>query len=667
MSYKEDTICGVFYNQAQRFGDSRVFLMARFDNDGEPSKEYHSMTWTQARHAVMGFAGGLITLGVKTADKVAIFAESRPKWIVSNLAIMSCGAVEVPLYGTLTEDELFFMLENSESSVVIVSDRKKARMALKAKEKNPKIKDVICMCVWEGQRPEGLYTFNEVIAMGYEKTDMSQVEERIAALDPGDTASIIYTSGTTGRPKGAMLSHANWVANMHQSSASTLMRREAKKGANMLHLVHLPLCHVFGRTADYHVGALVQGGTLAFETDFSRIAKTMQELRPNVIISIPRLFEKIYDTIHSVVSRQNKLAGWVFAWAFRQGDKFADAMSRGVRLSILDLTLFGLANLLVFNRIRSMAGMDRLVLAISGGGKLSKEVCVFIRSLGIQLAEGYGLTETTPVINFNEPEFRDMDTDNTNWWLDKMIDWTVDVMVLKQAKGKSPYTSLFRLLKLVIAYESVAYRLQIKPGAVGRTVKWTEEKLAPDGELLVKGPQVFKGYWKLPKETKEAFTPDGWFMTGDIGEWDKDGFLSITDRKKELFVTSGGKNIAPHPIELVLISMPYIEQACLTGDGRKYLTALIVPDIKELKRFAKTKGIPVDDMAAMMEHPEVKTLMSDQVDQVNNRLAGYEQVKYFRVLNNPFSVEGGELTPTMKMKRRIINDRYKGKVEEMYK
>lgn len=276
------------------------------------------------------------------------------------------------------------------------------------------------------------------------------------------------------------------------------------------------------------------------------------------------------------------------------------------------------------------------------------------------------MTETSPVINFNEPEFKDFDPNTASPFMSKMIDRTVYLMVTQQAQGKSPYTNPIRSLKLSLAYNTAAHKLQVKPGSVGRPVLRTEEKIADDGEILVKGPQVFKGYWNMPEATKEAFTEDGWFKTGDIGEFDQEGFLAITDRKKELFVTSGGKNIAPHPIELSLTVKPYIEQVCLVGDARKYITTLIVPDFPEVKRFAKANNIPFDSDKELIDRPEIQKLFGKQVGEVNGTLPRYEQIKYFKVLDKTFSVETGELTPTLKLKRRIILEKYKDLIEKMY-
>lgn len=667
MAYRTDTLCGIFHNQVLRYGDQIELLRAKFDKNGDPSSEWHSRTWRETRDEAMGLAKGLMVLGLKKGDRIVIFSESRPRWIIADQAIQACTAIGVPLYPTLTVEELSYMTADSGSKIVIASNQDRGEMALKAKAKGVPIEKIITMCSWDGAKPEGVYTFDEVIALGKGKISDEDVEKNINSVTPDDIASIIYTSGTTGKQKGAILTQKNWVSNLHQCSNSTLLKRQRELELHPTFLVHLPMCHVFGRTSDYHTGALQQGGILIFAESFEKIPKNLQEIRPNVVVSIPRLWEKIYDTTKSIVSRQNKTTQAIFNWALKLGEKYSDAMSTATRMNQIDLLQFALANILVFNKIKKTAGLDRVVLGISGGGKLSKDVCVFIRSLGIQLSEGYGLTETSPVINFNEPEFSaSFDPKKANWLQKKMLDLTVDLMVTKQALGLSPYTNPIRALGLSLAYNTVAHKLQIKPGTVGKPVIWTEEKIAEDGEILVKGPQVTQGYWNLPEATAESFTEDGWFKTGDIGEFDKDGFLLITDRKKELFVSSGGKNIAPHPIELAMTAKPYIDQACLIGDAKKYISALIVPDFHELHRFAKHNGIPACSDKDLIASEPVKELIKKQMDEVNETLPRYEQIKYYKVLDKPFSVESGELTPTLKLKRRIVLEKYKDEIESLY-
>ncbi|MFY9396997.1 MAG: long-chain fatty acid--CoA ligase [Desulfomonilia bacterium] len=666
MGYRDDTLCGIFHQRADEMGEAQPFLMGRFDENGDPTSDFRSITWKEAQRQSFELASGLKALGLKRGEKVAIFSESRPRWVISAQAIQILGGIEVPLYPTLSEDELSYMISDSESKIAICSTREKAEMARKIKP-GTGLETIIVMESWNGPAGEGIYHFNEVLETGRKNLDMDGLRRSIQAARPEDMVSIIYTSGTTGKPKGAVITHGNWVAAMRQFADPTLLRRAGQdKDLHMTFLVHLPICHVYGRSADYHVGGLTLGGVLIFEPDFSLIPKTLREVRPNVIVSIPRFYEKVYDQVNSVISRQPATVQKMFAWAVRQGEKFANAMARGRPLDPINMMLFSLANILVFNNLRKQAGLDRLVMGISGGGKLSKDVCNFIRSLGVQLSEGYGLTETCASLNYNAPEFQGIDRNNLSWFQTKMLDWTHYCMIKKQAEGLSPYTSPVRMLMLGLAYYTLVYRLQVKPGTVGKPVIWTEQKIAEDGEIIAKGPQIFKEYWKLPQETKDSFNEDGWFLTGDIGRFDQDGFLEITDRKKELFVTSGGKNVAPHPIELALLARPYIDQACLVGDGEKYLTCLLVPDFKELKRFAKKEGIPADDDAALVRHEKVKALFQSQIDEVNKQLARYEQIKYFTLLPKPFTVEGGELTPTLKLKRRIIKERFADEIKSMY-
>ena len=667
MTYRTDTLCGIFHNQALRYGDQFPFLTARFDKEGRPIKDFTSRTWEETREEVIAVARGLMALDVKRFDRVIIFSESRPRWVIADQAIQACGAIGVPLYPTLSEEELAYMMDDSESKVVIVSTQDKALMTIKVtRDKTCPI--IIQMAPWEGEKPEGVYTFAEIMSLGARKIAREAVEEWIRQVGPDDVASIIYTSGTTGKPKGVVLTQRNWVANMHQCTASEIMQRVKARDLHLKALVHLPLCHVFGRTSDFHSLGLLMGGELVFAESYQSMSRDLREVRPQVMTTIPRLFEKIYEIVQSTVGRTKPQAQAIYQWSMGKGKLYVDSLATGKRMPPHQLLLFALANILVFNRLKKQMGLDRVVLAISGGGKLSLEICTFFRALGIQLSEGYGLTETSPVINFSapEPSMQIPRSGIAKVLFDWMMDMTTDLMAVGISRGRSPYRNPLSALKLGLCYYTLAYRVRVKPGFVGRAVFDTVEKIAEDGEILVKGPQVFMGYWKNPKETADAFTADGFFMTGDIGRFDSEGFLQITDRKKELFVTSGGKNVAPHPIEVALVSRPYIDQACLLGDGRKYLTALIIPDFESLKRYAKGTDITYSSDGELALHPEIKALIAKEVEEVNKTLPRYEQVKYFTILNRAFDVASGELTPTLKIKRRVINEKYRDLIEKMY-
>jgi len=667
MAYRTDTLCGLFHNQALRYGDKFPFLTARFDKEGRPIDHFTSRTWKDAREEVIDLARGLIAAGVKRGDRVVIFSESRPRWIIADQAIQACGAIGVPLYPTLAEEELAYMLQDSESRVVIISTQDKARMTIKVTQgKESPI--IIQMCPWDGRQPDGVYTFAEVMALGAQMIRREAVEEAIGQVKPDDIASIIYTSGTTGKPKGVVLTQANWVANMHQCTASEIIQRTKALDLHLKALVHLPLCHVFGRTSDFHSVGLVLGGELVFAESYQSMSRDLREVRPQVIDTIPRLFEKIYEIVQSTTSRTKPQFQAIYKWAMGKGKLYVDSLATGKRMAPHQLLLFSLANILVFERLKKQMGLDRVVLAISGGGKLAPEICTFFRALGIQLSEGYGLTETSPVINFSAPELymQKPQSGIAKVLYDWIMRMTTGLMVEGISKGKSPYLNPISALKLGFCYYTLVYNLRVKPGFVGRTMNDTEEKIAEDGEILVKGPQVFKTYWKKPQDTADSFTPDGYFKTGDIGQFDSEGFLQITDRKKELFVTSGGKNVAPCPIEAALTARPYIDQVCLIGEGRKYLTALIVPDIDFFTRYARNQGLDAEGLEELFQRDEIRDLIRQQVEQVNQGLARYEQIKEFHILHKPFDVSSGELTPTLKLKRRAVYEHYQAEIDGMY-
>jgi long-chain acyl-CoA synthetase len=670
MAYRDDTLCGLFHNQALRFSDRHTFLMGRFDEMGSPIGVFRDITWKEIRESVLELARGLVAMGLERGQTAVIFSESRPEWIIADQAIQACGAIGVPLYPTVSKDELSYMIRDSEARIAIVSTSDKARevLGILGGEETLKHLAIITMEPWDGAPEEGVSTLAEIRERGRREVPAAVVEERVQRVIPDDRAAIIYTSGTTGMPKGVVLTQGNFVANIHQITETDLMQRIKGRELHLTSLVHLPLCHVYGRTTDYHVAGLYLGGVLAFARDYNSIAQDILEVRPHVLTTIPRSLEKTYDIIMGIASRQKGFRKKLFFWALEKGRAYSEAMAEGRRLSLPRLNMYSLANILVFDRIKKSIGMDRLVMATSGGGKLSKDVCSFFRSMNIQLHEGYGLTETSPVINYNQPAILEDGVPGpvSSWFTGLVMDLAVKIIVERQAKGISPFANPLTAAALGFCYLTVLYKLRVKPGSVGRCAPLTEEKIARDGEILVRGPQVFSEYWKRPGDTEEAFTEDGWFLTGDIGSFDHEGFLFITDRKKELFVTSGGKNIAPHPIEVSLLTRPYIAQACLVGDARNYITALIVPDFREIERFAKKSGIEYGKPEELVKDPRIVGLIQAQVDELNISLPRYEQIKYFTLLDRAFSVETGELTPTLKTKRRVVCEKYREAIEAMY-
>lgn len=667
MLYRTDTLCGVFHNQALCFGSDRVFLSAKLTIGGSPTDYYCELTWQQVRDEAMSLARGLIALGVAHGDRVVILSENRPQWIISDQAIQACGAIGVPISPATKPEELAYMLDDCVPHTVIASRIESARLVRTLCNANESLHEVhvIVMEPYEGY---DVFAWNEIMSLGRSRVPLDCVEESIQRVIPSDIASIIYTSGTTGLPKGVVLTQGNWVANMYQCTDSDIMQHLKDSGMAPTALVHLPLSHVYARASDYHVIGLFYGGELVFGGGYETLSKDLLEIRPHIITSIPRFYEKLTENIRYAVSCESKPRRILSRWAFVQGRTFASSLATGKRISALAMLGFYGAHRLVFERIKRSVGLDRLIFAVSGGGKLDKDVCLFLRAMRVELNEGYGMTETGTVTNFNAPAIMAGKPKGVlgSWFYERMMDTVTDLLVVKTSQGISPFAHPFPALKLALAYYAFLYNMRVKPGSVGRALTGTQEKIADNGEILIKGPQVFIGYWRLPEETEEIFTADGWLKTGDIGCLDHEGFLKITDRTREIFVTSGGKNIAPCPIEAALMARPYIEQACLIGEGKKYLTALIVPDIDFFTQYAHNQGLDPTALDELFKRPEIKDLLAQQVEYVNQSLARYEQIKDFCILNRPFDMASGELTPTLKIKRRTVYEHFQTEIDGMY-
>ncbi|MCK5783284.1 MAG: long-chain fatty acid--CoA ligase [Desulfobacterales bacterium] len=661
----EDTQVGLFFKQAEKFEDD-VFMRAKLKN-GIPCDERTDITWQKAAEEVRCLGAGLIGKGIEKGDRIGIFSHNRPRWVIADQAIQGAGAIGVPIYPTSTDHQLTFILNDCEAKALIVGDESLLEQALRIMSEAPALEFIVCLSPLANASDNNVIDYNALIKEGKDSSSATeQFAQRRKKLTGSDTAAIIYTSGTTGNPKGVVLSQANFKAQTDVLINTPLPQKLLERNIRLESLCFLPLCHVMGRTADYHL-QLALGTTINFANNMKTIQKDLLEVRPNILFSVPRLYEKVYEGVNL---HAQKLTGskkkW-FDWAMKTGDAASDYMIVGEPLPPALGIKFAFANLLVYDKIRKMVGFDRLVVAGSGGAALSREITKFFRSMNITITEGYGLTETTSAISSNAPVFIEPLPDK--WIYRKAMDWLVDTMVLMQGSGKSPFSTFTGTLKMMVVSKKISPRFIIKPGFVGRPCKDTQIKIAEDGEVLAKGPQIFSsgnGYFKQPAKTDEAFTEDGFFRTGDIGEIDEDGFLKITDRKKELIVTSGGKNIAPNPIEMALNLVMYIDQACVTGDGRNYITALIVPNFELMKDFAAEKGIDFDEKENLVRNPEIVRFFEAQVEKVNQKLARYEQIKKFRLLSLPFSEETGELTPTQKMKRRVIYEKYSNEINSLY-
>jgi long-chain acyl-CoA synthetase len=544
---------------------------------------------------------GLQALGLGPGDRMAILSENRPEWVMADFAALCAGGVTVPIYTSLLPDQVRHIIADSEAKIVVCSDIEMWRKVEAVRHALPALERVI---VVEGDPPAGTHALSDVAEMGRRlgQEEPRRFDRAVEAARPGDLASIIYTSGTTGLPKGVMLSHANFVSNV-QSLSRVIDFRASDTG-----LSFLPLSHVLERTATYflfHVGA-----SIAYAESIEAVALNMLEVRPTIIVSVPRLFEKIYARVMDTVLAGSRLKRAIFVWALATGKKHAARTVAGEPIPAHLAFKNAVAAKLVFAKITARTG-GRIRYAICGGAPLSKDIAEFFFALGLKVLPGYGLTETSPVLTGNTPG-------------------------------------------------------NIRFGTVGRPIPGVELRIAEDGEILARGPNIMMGYYKNEADTREVLK-DGWLSTGDIGRFDEDGFLIITDRKKDIIVTSGGKNIAPQPIESLIQASPYIAGAVVVGSSRKFISALIVPEFEKLEALARESGWAFEGRKDLARRPEVAAFLLDEVNRMTPGLASYERVKRIAVLDRDFDIDLGEVTPTLKVRRNIVEKEYADIIESLYK
>jgi long-chain acyl-CoA synthetase len=567
--------------------------------------KYEGISYGEFKEHTDNFAFGLAALGIVKDDKVAIISENRPEWVYSDLAILGLGAIDVPIYPSLTAESIEFILNNSESKGVIISTKFQLNKILKIKNNLRYLKFIVVLNEKDASTEEKfIYTFSEVQAMGknLKAADQNYFSQKMKAVRENDLCTIIYTSGTTGVPKGVMLTHKNIISNVRSALEAYPI------GETDIFLSFLPLCHIFERMAGYYTG-FSSGGQIYFAESIETVAQNMLEAHPTILTSVPRLFERMYSKIIKNVESQPVKKQKIFYWAIEVGKEYAKAKKTG-RIPITLSIKHKLADKLVFTKLREKTG-GKLRFFISGGAALARHLGEFFEAAGLIIIEGYGLTESSPVIAANR--FDDY-----------------------------------------------------KFGTVGKPFPGVEVKIAPDGEILARGPNIMQGYFKNKKETDEVLH-DGWLHTGDIGVFDANGFLMITDRKKHLFKTSTGKYIAPTPIENLFLSSKYIDQFVLIGDRRMYLSALIVPDFEAIKEYADSHKIKYDSVEELMSMKEIYELFDKDMSQFQKKLANYERIRKFKLLPKPFSIETGEITPSMKVKRKFVENEYSQLIEEMYK
>ena len=511
--------------------------------------------------------------------------------------MLALGAADVPLYATSTPEHVTYMLKDSAAKVAIVSTREQYDKVQAGRADCPGLQHVVVMDRGDFAQAE---SFAEIMqaAPSLEARDQA-FDDQLKAVQPDDLATLIYTSGTTGEPKGVMLTHGNFASNISVAAAGFSFT------PGDLSISFLPLSHVTARHVDY--SQMADGVTIAHLPSFNDLPAALQALHPTVFVGVPRVYEKIRQGVEARAAHSG-LAKRVLAWAIKTGAPRREQVFAGTRPHGVG---WNLAEILVYSKIRDAFG-GRVRVFISGGAPLGLDTANWFASTGIRIFEGYGLTETSPVIACNYPD-------------------------------------------------------AMRVGTVGRKLSNLQVRFAQDGELEVKGPSVFHAYWKKEKETREAFTDDGFFKTGDIGEMDPDGFLKITDRKKELLKTSGGKFIAPQPIENKLKNNTLIEQAAVVGDTHKFACVLLSPNFPALKKWASGQGVDASDNQALVQHPKVKAEYQRIVDGVNKELAQYETMKRMTVVPDEWTVETGELTPSMKLKRRIVQKKYEQQIQAFYK
>ena len=588
-----ETLGQLFINTIKSFLKDDLML---YKEEGS----YVPISTDEVAKRVKNICLGLKDLGLESGDKLIIFSGNRPEWVMTDLANQCLGSITVPIYTTLLPEQVRYIIDNSDAKIVCFSDEEQWNKIKEVKYALNKVEHYI---TFASQAPDGVSTLSEVMARGktLDNQDSGLFEQMALAGEPDDVASIIYTSGTTGVPKGVMLTHQNFVSNIQ--SVSTVIEFSEKDTV----LSFLPLAHVLERMVTFTY--LYKGCSIAYAESIDTVGENLLEVKPHIMVSVPRVFEKIYAKVIDNVLASSSLKRKIFFWAVKVGKEYGRRKLEKQPIPKSLQRKRGLAEKLVFSKVIEKTG-GRVRFFVSGGAPLSKDIADFFYALGLVVLEGYGLTETSPVISVNTFE-------------------------------------------------------NLKFGSVGKLIPGVEVKIAEDGEILSKGPHIMKGYYRMEAETLEAIK-DGWFYTGDIGHIDEEGFLVITDRKKDIIVTSGGKNVAPQPIENLLKTNPYISNVVVLGDRRKFISALIIPDFEKIENYAKSKNIFYSSLRELIINEKIVSFIEAEVTNMTTNLAPYEKVKKIRLLEREFEIEQDEVTPSLKVKRNIVRDKHKKLIDEMY-
>lgn len=615
------TIPQLFNNLASHFQGKNKPVFGLKPSSNVP---YTTISWDQFTDDVNHLASYMINFGIKQGDRIGILSENRYEWSVVDMALHCVGAINVALYSTLPADQCEYILQDSGCKLFFASTGIQLKKAVTVFDnckdlekviafdtpKNAKLMDNDFVMLYEDVLDEGKSSYSK---------NYAEIEKRIAHVSEDDLATLIYTSGTTGKPKGAMLTHANLATNVHAALERIPVQETDRT------LSFLPLCHAFERTGGYYA-VLAAGAEIYYAESVDTVAKNLPEVNPTIVVSVPRLFEKVYNTVMKSASEGSDLKKKIFDWALVVGEKYWKG-KRGFTAIQKNI-----ADRLVFQKLKDRTG-GRIRFFVSGGAALNSEVAKFFFSAGLPIAEGYGLTETSPVIAANPIGAERLGTVGHIF-----PDVTIGIQnvdtgeIIAQIKGEDYPTELS----------------------------------SEAGEIICKGPNVMKGYWQLEKATKEVIDADGWFHTGDVGKFDK-GYLKITDRIKHMIVNAGGKNIYPGPLEDSLKTSKWIDQVVLLGEKQNFITALVVPDFEQLTSHATQEGWKFENQKELVELPEVLKIYDNEIRQFSKTLASHEKIRKFKLMDHEFTVDSGEMTPTMKVKRKVIETNYKEVIDEMYK
>ncbi len=590
------TLNELFFEALDRHGD----LPAAYRH--KVSGRWQPITHAELHRRVRAVSAGLRSSGVNAGDRVAILSENRIEWAITDYACLTVRCADVPVYPTLPSHQIEYILRDAGCKAVFCSDATQLEKIREIRANLPTLELVVAFD--DGIAGDGERQFSEFEAAGAAEIDRWP-DWRAEALQvtADDLATLIYTSGTTGDPKGVMLSHGNITSNV----VASLQVLELRPGSDCLSF--LPLSHIFERMVGHYL-MLKAGVIINYASSIDAVAAEMMEVRPHLMASVPRLYEKIYARVVESAAEGSRLKRAIFEWARATGEKLLDYRTEKRSPSWLLLAASRVADRLLFAKLRARLG-GRFEFAVSGGAPLNPEICRFFLAARIPILEGYGLTETSPVITVNRMEL-------------------------------------------------------IKPGTVGPPIPGVEVKIAEDGEILTRGPHVMLGYYQNPAATSEAIDGDGWFHTGDIGEIDADGYLRITDRKKDLIVTAGGKNIAPQPIEALFKTSPFFTNAVMLGDKRRFPMMILVPNFDTLRGWTSHKGITEQDRARLVAMPEVKEKLEREARKLMRDLAHYETPKKFLIIPTDFTIDGGELTPKLSVRRKVVEEKWRAEIEAIY-